>query len=127
MGRGRKPTILPDAGAFEIPATPPARLSKDAKLEWRRVVPALNKRGTIREADVGMLESYCTAIGRIWECQRIIAKDGPTLGNRKHPAVAIQHDAMTLAKQLAAELGLTPASRSRPAMRGDEDDLEFLD
>ena len=44
------------------------------------------------------------------------------MGNRKHPAVAIENDASTQARLLAAELGLTPVSRSRPAMRDDQPD-----
>jgi phage terminase small subunit len=34
----------------------------------------------------------------------------------------MQNQAMQTARQLAAELGLTPASRSRPAVRNDDKD-----
>ncbi len=49
---------------------------------------------------------------------------------KRNPAVGIQSDAMTRARLLAAELGLTPVSRSRPANpddEEDEDDLSDLD
>ena len=39
---------------------------------------------------------------------------------KRNPAVGIQSDAMTRARLLAAELGLTPVSRSRPAIRDDD-------
>ena len=48
---------------------------------------------------------------------------------KRNPAVGIQSDAMTRSRLLAAELGLTPVSRSRPAIRDeeDDDDLSQLD
>jgi P27 family predicted phage terminase small subunit len=56
--------------------------------------------------------------------QRIVAREGSVIqtdrGPRAHPAVRIQSDAMTRARLLAAELGLTPVSRNRPSIRNDE-------
>jgi P27 family predicted phage terminase small subunit len=111
----------------------PAWLSKHAKAEWRRVMPDLTKRRILTTADLGSLESYCIAIGQVRDMERLVAKGGHVVetarGLRAHPAVRIQSDAMTRARLLAAELGLTPVSRSRPAIRDDEndDDLSFLD
>jgi P27 family predicted phage terminase small subunit len=128
--RGRKPDgiVSGTATLFEVPR-PPAWLAKDAKAEWRRVAPILTERKTLTEADLGCLEAYCIAIGLMRTAQREIDAHGSlTMGSRKHPAVAIQSDAMTQARQLAAELGLTPVSRSRPAIRDDDaEDLSFLD
>lgn len=80
------------------------------------------------EADLGTLEAYCVAIGLMRPAQREIDAHGLTMDSRKHPAVATQCDALTQARQLAAELGLTPVSRSRPALRKDDasEDLSFL-
>ena len=50
-----------------------------------------------------------------------------SLGIKRNPAVGIQSDAMTRARLLAAELGLTPVSRSRPSIRDDGDDDSLLD
>ena len=49
-------------------------------------------------------------------------------GPKKHPACGILNDAQTALRQAAGELGLTPVSRSRPAMRdgAEGDDLDFL-
>ncbi len=47
-------------------------------------------------------------------------------GLKRHPAVGIQSDAMTRARLLAAELGLTPVSRSRPTIREDASDDDSL-
>ncbi|WP_316195932.1 MULTISPECIES: phage terminase small subunit P27 family [unclassified Bradyrhizobium] len=101
-------------------------LSKDAKAEWRRVMPILSARRILTDADLGSLESYCIASGQVREMQRIIKREGSVIitdrGLRAHPAVRIQSDAMTRARLLAAELGLTPVSRNRPTMRTDQND-----
>ena len=131
--RGRKPkNIAPDrASVTSTPPNAPTWLSKEARAEWRRIMPQLVERRILTEADMGSVENYCVAIGQVRAAQRILDLEGLTLGNRKHPAFAIQIDAMTQARQLAAELGLTPVSRSRPAVRDegqtDNDDLAGLD
>ncbi|QTL03145.1 phage terminase small subunit P27 family [Aquabacter sp. L1I39] len=125
--KGRKPKeTLPGSSPVTSLPTPPTWLSRDAKGEWRRVAPILiNERRTLTVADLAMLESYCTAVGLVAEASRIIAKEGliymSATGPKKHPAVAIRSDGMTQARQIASELGLTPASRSRPAVRNDDD------
>lgn len=130
--RGRKPSTITTASraVHEAPRVP-SWLSKEAKAEWRRVVPILVERKVLTEADFGTLETYVTASGQVRECQKIIAAEGLTTmtptGPRKHPAVAIQSNAMTQARLCAAELGLTPVSRSRPSIRDDvDDDTDFL-
>lgn len=130
--RGVKPHLVVDNAAVSKAPPVPAWLSKDAKAEWRRVVPILVERRILTTADLGSLENYCTAIGQVREMERQLQRDGHVIdtdkGLKRHPAVGIQSDAMTRARLLAAELGLTPVSRSRPAVRGESagDDLDFL-
>lgn len=83
-------------------------------------MPELAKRRILTIADLGCLESYCIAIGRIRELELLLrAGIDPKL-------CRMQDKAMVTARQLAAELGLTPVSRSRPAVRDidDQDDDE---
>ncbi len=130
--RGVKPHLVIDNSAVSKAPPAPAWLSADAKKEWRRVVPILVERRILTTADLGSLENYVTAIGQVREMERQLQRDGQVIetdkGKKRHPAVGIQADAMTRARLLAAELGLTPVSRSRPAVRGDTpgDDLDFL-
>mgnify|MGYP001313501869 CR=1 FL=1 len=130
--KGVKPRLVVDNSAVSKAPPAPAWLSADAKREWKRVVPILVERRILTTADLGSLENYCTAIGQIREMERQLQRDGHVIetdkGLKRHPAVGIQSDAMTRARLLAAELGLTPVSRSRPAVRGDSagDDLDFL-
>ncbi len=129
--RGRKPAaILGGSSPVEAVPRPPAWLSKDAKAEWRRVAPILiNERRTLTVADLASLANYCQAVGQAAEASRIITRDGLTFmsanGPKKHPAVAIRSDAMTQARLLAAELGLTPVSRSRPSIREEDRDSDL--
>lgn len=124
--RGRKAEIIPtfDAEPDGVPE-PPEDLDADALAEWHRALPILlTERRTLTVADLSVFAAYCTAVGMIAGARRIIAREGMTFtgtsGPKRHPAVGILSDAMTQARQLAAELGMTPASRSRPAIRGNE-------
>jgi P27 family predicted phage terminase small subunit len=120
--RGRKPELTGDPSTVTGIIAPPAWLSKYSKAEWRRVMPELFKRQILTNADLGSLESYCIAIGRIRELEKVLrAGLDPKL-------FRMQDQAIKTARQLAAELGLTPVSRSRPSIRDeDENDLSFMD
>jgi P27 family predicted phage terminase small subunit len=123
MMRGVKPAIIKPSSAVEI-GNPPSWLGKEAKREWRRVAPILNERQTVTDGDLGILESYCTAIGMMRDAQRLLNRDGLVLKGKKHPAIGTQNAAQTTARLAANELGLTPVSRSRPAIRETSDDSE---
>lgn len=141
MMRGTKPHIKIERDALED-RDPPEWLSEDAKAEWRRIVPVLAQRKVLTEADLGSVENYCMAMGTVREMEREIQrvgavqkvfkidKDGNALliSIRKNPAVSIQSDAMNKARLLAAEIGCTPVSRSRPTVEdndGDDDLFSF--
>ena len=126
--KGTKPALRTDPEAITDLAPPPW-LSADAAAEWARVMPILAERRILTVADLGSLENYCIAIGTVREMERQLQADGHVIqteqGLKRHPAVGIQSDAMTRSRLLAAEIGLTPVSRSRPTIRDDEaeDDL----
>lgn len=133
--RGVKPHLVVSNDAVTKEPAAPSWLSAEAKKEWRRVLPILIERRILTTADLGSLENYCTAIGQVRDMERHLQQhghvvesfketdDGPvSTGMKRNPAVGIQSDAMTRARLLAAELGLTPVSRSRPAIREDDDD-----
>jgi P27 family predicted phage terminase small subunit len=114
--KGRKPQLAVEANPLDASTRPPSWLSKHAKAEWRRVMPELVKRRILTPADLGCLESYCIAIGRIRELEILLrAGIDPKL-------CRMQDKAMVTARQLAAELGLTPVSRSRPTVRDNDDE-----
>lgn len=139
--RGTKPHLVIDNGAVRTAPRPPSWLSKDAAAEWRRVVPILVERRILTTADLGGLENYVVAIGHIREAERHIQLHGLVfeafketaegtivpLGMKRNPSIGIVAEATTRARLLAAELGLTPVSRSRPSIRDEGDDDDLLD
>ena len=124
MTRGLKPHLKPTGKALVKSPKAPAWFTPEAKGEWKRIMPLLIERKILTEADMGSVENYCIAIGQVREMQALISKEGAiamgTHGPRAHPAIRVQSDAMTRARLLASELGLTPVSRSRPSVRDDE-------
>jgi len=115
--KGAKPKLIVDNDAISTVPAPPSWMAKDAKAEWRRIMPALVDRKILTNADMGSVENYCISIGRAREVEALIQKDGidPVL-------CRLQDKAVQTARQLAAELGLTPVSRSRPSVREGVDD-----
>ncbi|WP_234680795.1 P27 family phage terminase small subunit [Bradyrhizobium monzae] len=83
-------------------------------------MPELAKRRILTIADLGSLESYCVAMGRVRQLEALLRTEIDL------KLLRAQDKSMMTARQLAAELGLTPVSRSRPAVRendneGDDD------
>jgi len=119
--KGTKPQLREDNMAVgHINA--PDWLAEEARKEWERVMPILTERRILTDADLGGLENYCICIGRVRETEALIQ-----LGQEPDMMLKLarlQDKAMASARQLAAELGLTPVSRSRPTIRddGDQDD-----
>lgn len=132
MNRAKPKDIVIKRPLANVPKAP-VYLSRFAKLEWKRVAPILVDRKTLTDGDLGALETYCVAVSRVRECERLLKKDGPVIdtakGKQRHPAVGIQAQAATTVRHFAVELGLTPVSRSRPAIRDDDnaDDLAGFD
>lgn len=126
--KGRKPKSGPAEDQRAVAHVPraPAWMAQDAKAEWRRIMPLLVERRILTDADMGSVENYCTAISTGREAERVLQERGHVYqddnGNlRRNPASLVLKDAMQTARQLAAELGLTPVSRSRPSIRDDAD------
>ena len=125
--RGAKPNMKTALDGCVVAPKAPAWLPDHAKREWSRVAPILTERRVLTDADLGSLANYCLAIGQVQECQDALKSAGMffTAENgaiRPHPAIRVQHSAFTNARQLAAEMGLTPVSRSRPALNDDADE-----
>lgn len=117
--KGTKPEMRPDADALTEALPAPSWLSEKAREEWDRVIVVLTERRILTDADLGGLENYCIAIGRTREMEAAIQDEAEVELMLK--LIRVQDKAMASARQLAAELGLTPVSRSRPAIREDGD------
>lgn len=126
--RGRKAQLKAiDGGLANVPRAPDW-LTPEAADEWRRIMPSLIARRVLTDADMGTVEQYVTAAGLVKRSQSIISAEGDMVDGRRHPAFQTMFQALTESRRLAAELGLTPASRNKtPSREPVDDDLADLD
>lgn len=130
--KGRKAEITALPGALDKAPPAPAWLPKFARIEWTRVVPALVKARSLASHELSTVESYCIAVARIRECEAVIQKHGltfvsPTGESKRRPETTLLKENIEAARRLAAECGITPASRSKNkgGATDDEDTDEF--
>ena len=81
------------------PTEPPAHLGPDRAAVWREVVA----RGRIAPTvDAMFLEVYCDVVVQYREASEAISSDGSVIASEKGAAVV--HPALTVQRQLAAQL-----------------------
>jgi P27 family predicted phage terminase small subunit len=132
MGRPRKPTVkLKIHGTFRedrrfvdepkpIVVIPdmPNHLKGEAAKEWKRIAPLLAGMKCLTEWDRSLLSAYCFEWGvYVALCNKIKIKDlviTTINGNRIHnPLLSARNKALSNIKEIAAEFGLSPSSRTR--------------
>lgn len=132
MGRGRKakPAVLkildgnpgqrpigkepkPSSGAPECPDY----LDAEARREWERIVPELDRMGLLSRIDGSALEAHCANYSRAVRAEKEIADVGITVttenGLKKNPACTVADSCWRLVRSFLSELGLSPASRAK--------------
>ena len=125
-----------------VPIAPrcPGWLSKEAKKEWGRCAPILERIGLLTEADGPLFELYCQVYGKWKEAETFIGKNGSTYKYQKldkdgkvvstyvtsYPQVAIAKQCADQLLKICSEFGLTPSSRERINLpqAGEDDPLE---
>jgi P27 family predicted phage terminase small subunit len=146
MGRGRppKPTVLkrlagnpgkrtlnpnePDPRRDDVAPSPPRHLSREAKREWRRVVPELHRLGLLTRIDTAALEAYCEAYATWVDATKRVREQGMVFNSPngwpvQNPYLSIANQAAKEIHRWLVEFGMTPASRSRVSVeRKDEKD-----
>ena len=112
----------------------PTWLDKDAKREWQRIVPLLNRHGMLAKCDRTTLAVYCQAYAEFKHATQKLKAEGrvtvsKTGYEQQHPYVVIQHKAINVIAKFALEFGLTPGARGRitPPKGGVVDDDGVLD
>src|ERR1700704_1359897 len=127
--KGRKPAVTALHSALDKAPPAPAWLPKFAKTEWARVVPALVKARSLAQHELSTVESYCLSVARIRECEAVIQKHGltytsPTGESKRRPETTLLKENIEAARRLAAECGITPASRTKNKGGATDDDNE---
>lgn len=106
---------------------PPAHFDSIARDHWNKIIPQLERMGTLAKIDFGSLEALCLIYSNMTRAARDIKKidnlfyKTPNGSLQQIPQVGILNSAAGLYKGFAAELGLTPSARTRIA-GGDQDE-----
>lgn len=95
----------------------PEHLDSQARMEWERIVPELEKLGLNAQVYRAPLAAYCQCYSRWQAAEELIASEGLTIQIkdtiRVNPAVTVAKDAMRMVREFSAEFGITPASKTR--------------
>lgn len=117
MAKGRKAEIRAVDGALRAVPSAPRDMPKRAASEWRKVLGALVPESKIADHELPIVEAYCRVVAHIEECEKAIALLGMTFasdsGPKRRPETMLLKEYHATLRQLANELGLTPASRSK--------------
>lgn len=123
--RGAKATLKAiDGGLKGVPKAPdsiPANLVS----EYNEVAADMVQRKILTASMMGVLETYIIALWTVRECQKAIADHGLLVATahqmmKPNPASGIMAKSMETVARLSAELGLTPAARSKQGFGGGE-------
>lgn len=105
---------------IQVPAAqvdPPDHLSPGAVAIWNDLAPELAVAGLLTVLDRDVLGVFCEELSAYRVAIKTTRSKKTTKntrgGRQPHPAVRRAKDAAAMVRQLAADLGLTPASRRR--------------
>jgi P27 family predicted phage terminase small subunit len=132
--RGARPDIK-EGDAVQLEELPPAPRIVPAELhdEWDIIVADLKARGHLTAAVLGVVETYLLARFNVRQASDSIARRGMLVSSRSstapkaNPATGLLGKSQETVTRLAAELGLTPLSRSRKTLQPPKDEGSGLD
>ena len=129
-GRDSGGRVVKEVPGFARSAPPaPEWLPVEARAEWDRVVPEMDRLGILKRIDRAALAAYCAAWDRFVTASAIVAAEGMVLHDDKqgraqrHPALLTAEAASKELRAWASEFGLTPSAEQRLAgTKGDDGD-----
>lgn len=131
--KGRKAEVKAVDGALRAVPAAQKDMPKRAAAEWRKVLGVLVAESKIAEHELPIVEAYCRVVAHIEECEKAIAIHGMTFesdsGPKRRPETMLLKEYHATLRQLANELGLTPASRAKNkgGAIGNDDDADLGD
>ncbi len=115
----------------------PSWVDSEAKAEWQRLAPELERLGLLTPLDRAAFTCYCQSYAHWVKAQRALREHGMMYVTasgrvRERPEVAIAESSLKLMRAFAVEFGLTPNSRSRfslpePLTEEDDEFARWLD
>ncbi|WP_275788568.1 phage terminase small subunit P27 family [Pararhizobium gei] len=124
--KGRKADLKVIEGGKAEVSPVPAHIPAEMHPDWLDVCEDLRGRKMLTNAMSGSIDAYIMALWNMRKAQEALDKHGPLIDGGKgilkvNPASSMLGKAQSAVLRLSAELGLTPASRSRPKMKGDRE------
>lgn len=141
--RGRKPLPTPlkilhesrpgyDLGGHPIRSGPdfskgtltkPHDLTADEEEAWNLTVPELERTGVVGEKDFPIVLAFVQCFGRLQVAARHVKEEGMFLDSeRRNPCISVAAEESRNLVRLASELGLSPTSEARIALKRRTDD-----
>ena len=110
----------------------PRHLNREAKKEWRRLTGILMDLGLYTEIDRAALAMYCQAWGRWVAAERHLAVEGEMLTSQngyvyQNPWRHEANKAQDQMRRMMTEFGMTPSSRSRFNLPGEQEGPSLAD
>lgn len=123
--RGAKATLQAIDGGLKGVPKPPAEIPEGMVDEWQTVAADMVQRKILTGAMSGILSTYIVALWTVREMQKAMAEHGALVKTahgmlKPNPAHGMMAKAMETVARLSAELGLTPAARSKQGFSGKE-------
>ena len=119
-----KPGEEPSPQIVNLLPEPPDWMGEYGRKEWERVGPVLIEHRLLTDADLIAFAAYCANVDLMIESMLDIQKNGHTIlgarGEVRNPALAAFAQAVTALRGLATEFGMTPSSRARMRLPGDD-------
>lgn len=123
--RGRKAELKAiDGGLSGLSGVPraPEVLPQELHAEWDAIASDMLARKILTTPALGLLETYLIARWSVQEAQKAIAKHGMLTKTahkmlKPNPACGMLAKALESVARLGAELGISPAARSKASMR----------
>jgi len=114
----------------------PSWLHDDAKKEWKRLAPELERLGLLTMVDMAAFVGYCESYALYKDCIEYIHAHGSSYtiedeaGNpkafRSYPQVGQANQHLINIRSFASEFGFTPSSRGRIEI-GNQDELSPME
>jgi P27 family predicted phage terminase small subunit len=126
---GRRPIPSGEPQPMADASYCPRWMDDTAKAEWRRVSGELREMGLLTVVDRAALEAYCQTYARWRQAEETIRTHGSTYLTdtgyvRERPEVGIAERYLKVMRAFMVEFGMTPSSRSRIHMPGQEPDAD---
>jgi len=118
MAQGRKPDLKVIDGGLKGAPKAPDHIPADMVGEWKTIAADMAKRKILTSSALGVVSTYVIALWTVREAQAAIAKHGvlieaATRNLKPNPACGLLAKSLEAVARLSAELGLTPAARSK--------------